>query len=428
MKIVLLIIGLLLAAYFSGTETAFVSVTLIEAEVWLKKKLRGARWVYHFLSQPDRYLITVLIGNNIAIIAFSSLSTYYLSSYLSYLGILLFNSFFLLIFGEILPKTILRETARKTVRFLAFPLLLFRLLFYPLYLVMALVTRFLLRLLGQRSESLRGFFSRRDLEVLLRQGVSKGVISPGERVIISRVFRFSNRKVREVLVPRTEMVCLPISATVKEARQLVARSGFSRLPVYGKNLDDIRGVLYAKDLIRMPRTLKEILREPMFVPQSVLCSELLHQMRAKHVTMAIVIDEFGGTAGLVTLEDIVEELFGEIRDEFDESTDRLRRLPNGDLLVSARAEVERINEAMNWNLPTGNYETIGGLILERLGRIPRAGENIRVDGYLIRVLRADHRRVRFVKIRQLRQSYQVQDSSGMEPEEKGKSGNGDADR
>ncbi len=404
MKILLLIVGLVLSAFFSGTETAFVSVTLIEAEVWLKKKLRGARWVHYFLSHPDRYLITVLIGNNIAVIAFSSLSTYFLTPYLSYLAILLFNSVLILLFGEILPKTLLRETARKTVRILAFPLLAFRVFFYPLYLVLAMVTSFLMRLVGQRSGTLSSFFSRRDLEVLLRQGVSKGVISPGERKIISRVFQFSNRRIKEVLVPRTEIVGLPVTATVKEARDLITRTGFSRIPIYGKNLDDIRGVLYAKDLIRRPRTLKEILRKPMFVPHSVLCSDLLRQMRAKHVTIAIVIDEYGGTAGLVTLEDIVEELFGEIRDEFDEQTERVRRLPNGDLLVSGRAEVDHINELMNWNLPTGNYETVGGLILERLGRIPRTGENIRVNGYLIHVLRADHRKVRFVKIHRLREA------------------------
>ena len=404
MKLFLLILGLLFSAFFSGTETAFVSVTLIEAEVWLKKKLRGARWAYYFLSHPDRYLITVLIGNNIGIVAFSSLSTYFLSPYLSYLAILLFNSAFILVFGEILPKTILREVARKVVRVLAYPLLFFRILFYPLYLFLALMTSLIMKLLGQERMNLRNFFSRQDLEMLLRQGVSKGVVSAGERKIISRVFRFSNRRVRDVLVPRTEMVCLPVTASVKDARELVARTGFSRIPVYGKNLDDIQGILYAKDLLLKPRSIREILREAMFVPQSVLCADLLKQMRARHVTIAIAIDEFGGTAGLVTLEDIVEELFGEIRDEFDEKAVQIRRLSSGDILASGRAEVEQINELARWQLPTGNYETIGGLILNVLGRIPRAGEKIRVDGYLIHILRADSRRVRFVKIHPLQKS------------------------
>jgi CBS domain containing-hemolysin-like protein len=400
MEIALLVFGLILSAFCSGTETALVSTTLIEAEIWLKKKRKAARWVYYFLSHPDRYLITILVGNNIGIVLFSSVATHYLSPYIGYFLILVFNSFFLLLFGEILPKTLMLELARKAVRFLVLPLILLRWLFWPLYPFLYFISRIVLKLAGERESGLQEFLTKKDLEVLLREGANHGVVAPEERKIISRVFRFSNRKVREVLVPRTEMVCVPATASIAEVKKTIMKSGHSRLPVYGKNLDDIRGAVYAKDLLLRPKRLKDILRDVLFVPQGMLCSELLKQMRAKHQTIAIVVDEYGGTAGLVTIEDLVEELFGEISDEYDGRAVRIRRLADGSVLASARTEVHVLNDELEWELPLGAYETVGGMILSHIGRIPHEGEIVKIDGYEIEILRADRKRIRFVKIRQ----------------------------
>lgn len=398
MKISVLILSLLLSAFFSGSETAFVSISFIEAQVWLKRKMSGAKWIFYFVSHPDRYLITILIGNNIAIITFSSLTTYYLEAYLSYFFILIINSIFLLTLGEILPKTFFRELAHKIVKYLAVPLLFFRWLFYPLYLFLDFFITASFKLFGQSKENLSNYFTKKDLEILLREGEKGGVIDPRERKIMSRVFRLSNRKVREVNIPRTEIMTINTNDSLENAIEIFNSSGFSRIPVIDQNLDHIKGIVYAKDLLTDPKNLADIIRDCFFIPQTILCSDLLKKMQKKHITIAISLDEYGGTAGLITLEDIVEELFGEISDEFDDRLIRMKKLSNHELLVSARAEIHVVNDKMHWNLPLGNYETISGMILDHLGRIPQVDESFKVEEYSIAVLRGDKHRLRFVKI------------------------------
>lgn len=398
MKVLLLLVALVLSAFFSGTETAFVSVSLLEVQVWLKRKISGARLIHFFSARPDRYLITTLIGTNVAVVTFTSFSTYYLQPYLNDFVILLFNSLFLLVIGEIIPKTVFRETARKILKYLAPPLLLFRWLFYPLTVLLSFVISVIMKISGQKEERLTTYFSKKDLEILLRESERVGTIDPGEGRIISRIFRLSKCRVKEVLVPRTEMVTLHGSTDIQKVREIFAESGLSRIPVIGETMDEIVGVVYAKDLLSKPKQLQEILREVYFVPQTVLCSELLNKMRAKHTTFAIALDEFGGTAGLVTLEDIVEELFGEINDEFDVKITRIKKVSENEWIVSGRTEIDFINDRMDWHLPKGNYETVSGMILKYLGRIPAEGEEIKIRDYHLTVLRADRKRIRFMKI------------------------------
>ncbi|HDL17710.1 MAG TPA: HlyC/CorC family transporter, partial [Bacteroidetes bacterium] len=281
---------------------------------------------------------------------------------------------------------------------LAPPLLFFRWLFYPLFLLLSLVISLVMRISGQKEETLANYFTKKDLEILLRESEKVGTIDPREGEIISRVFRLSKCRVKEVLVPRTEMVTLRSGSDMQKVRETFADTGLSRIPVVGKTLDEIVGVAYAKDLFSRPKQLQEILREVHFVPQTVLCSELLQKMRVKHATFAIALDEFGGTAGLVTLGDIVEELFGEISDEFDVKMTRMKKVSENEWIVSGRTEIGFINKEMNWHLPEGKYETISGMILENLGRIPAEGEKIEIQDYRITILRADRKRLRFVKV------------------------------
>jgi CBS domain containing-hemolysin-like protein len=256
-----------------------------------------------------------------------------------------------------------------------------------------------MRVLGQNNQNLSSFFTKQDLEVLLREGEQGGSIDPVERKIITKVLRLSNRHVREVMIPRTEMVTLPPNVLIKEAKEIFQQSGFSRLPIIGENLDDIKGIVCAKDLLNQPKCIEDISRDVMYVPQTILCSDLIKQMKVKHITLAIALDEYGGTAGLVTVEDIIEELFGEISDEFDDRMIRMKKLSEHEILANGKAEIFLVNEKMKWKLPHGNYETVGGMILDQLGKIPEVDEIIKIDGFTITVLRVDDQRIRFVKIR-----------------------------
>ncbi len=397
-QILLLILAVLLCAFFSGSETAFVSTTLYETEIWLKRKRFGAAAAHRFVRKPEALLVTILVGNNVAIVAFSTAVTYYLQGVVNDFLILLFNSFIILIFAEILPKTILREKAHQTVRYLAIPMLFFYYVMYPIVWAVNLFSKALLFLLQTDPRHVHQFFSRRDMEILIREGTGSGIVEESEQKIITRLFRLSELKVREVMVPRTEMVVLRISDSIAKVTRTIERHRFSRYPIIRQKLDNVVGLVLAKDLLKKPQRLQEILRPVLFVPESKLCLDMLREFQQKKMSLAVVIDEYGGTAGLITLEDIVEELFGEIRDEHDRETRVFKRVGKNTIIASGRAEIHDLNRDLGWDLPTGNYETVGGLIIEREGRIPKPGEVIQVGRYRIQVVRASPKKIQVVKI------------------------------
>ena len=399
-QIVLLIIILLLSAFFSGSETAFVSTSIYETEIWLRRKRFGAKQTHLFVQRPEMLLVTILVGNNIAIVTFSSIFTYRLQGVLNDFFILLLNSFIVLIFAEILPKTILREKSHAAVRFLSIPMLIFHYLMLPLIRVVDLLTKVILIFLKTNPKQVHQFFNRRDLEILIREGSGKGAVEELEQKIITRLFRLSELRVLEIMVPRMEMATVNLSDDIPKVIRIVEAYKFSRYPVIEGSLDHIVGMILAKDLLKNPSSVKEILREVYFVPETKPGIDMLQEFQQRKISMAIVIDEYGGTSGLVTLEDIVEELFGEIRDEYDFERKTFKAIAPGVVIASARAEIHDLNRELNWKLPTGNYETIGGLILENKHNIPKPGEVISIAGYRIQVVKATRKKILIVKIKE----------------------------
>jgi len=399
MKILLLIITLFLSGFFSGSEIAFVSVSRIQIEIWLRKKLKGAANAFYLSSQPERFLSTVLIGTNIVNITFASLITYYLQAYFNDFLIVLFNSAILLLLGEIIPKTICRKMAHRWVRVLALPLRFFHLLFFPVIKAINFVVNGILIFLGQTQETTSSFFSRRDIEILIREGEQIGIVGKEEWKIISRLFRLSSRQAREIMVPRTEIVFVQITDSMAQVKKTFQQCSYSRLPVIEEDLDHICGIVHSADLLKKPSHLKQILRKATFVPESKRCFDLLRQMKKEKISLVILIDEYGGTSGLVTLEDIMEELFGDIQDEYDKEYQLFQLLRDGSIIADGRAEVRQINEQLNTSLPLGNYETINGLILQTVGRIPKTGEQIQIDHYRIKIIKASGKRVEIVNLR-----------------------------
>ncbi|NOY77977.1 MAG: HlyC/CorC family transporter [Calditrichaeota bacterium] len=397
-QILLLIAMLLLSAFFSGSETAFVSVTLYETEIWLRKGRIGAKQAHRFIQRPEMLLVTILVGNNIAIVTFSSVVTYYFQGVLNDGVILLLNSFIILIFAEILPKAILREKAHSVVRFLAIPMLVFHYVMLPIIVVVNSFSKFLLLFFRVNPRQMHQFFNRRDMEILIREGAKSGVVEESEQEIITRIFRLSRLRVREIMVPRTDMVSIDLADDIPTIIQTVQAFRFSRYPVINKRVDNVVGLVLAKDLLKRPASVKEILREVYFVPESKLCIDLLHEFRQKKISLAVVVDEYGGTSGLVTLEDIIEELFGEIQDEYDFEPKLFKRVAPNTVIASARAGINDLNRELNWNLPAGNYETIGGLILERTHGIPPSGATLEVNGYRIQIMKATKKRILVLKL------------------------------
>lgn len=392
-------VALSFSAFFSGSETALISANRFRLEVWVHRGVKRARQAFEFLEAPEHFLTTTLVGNNIAVVAASSLMAIFLDPYLNGFIITLVSSAFLLIFGEILPKSIARERATGFTLHVSYYLRIFYVVFFPLIWSVMKLSQLLLKLLGFENESVKSFFTRKDLAMLVREGEQAGLVNKEERGLISRFILRGNQKIREVMVPRTDMVVVKAGLSVGEVSNILQKTGYSRLPVVGKTIDDILGMITVRDiLLENPNRIKDILREVLFIPETANMARLLKEMQEKHISMSIVVDEYGGTAGLVSLEDIVEEFFGDIQDEFDEESSLYRKIGPGQIDVNARIEIDELNERFRLQFPEGNYQTLGGLLLDQLGRIPKRGEKIEVSGCTLNVLSAFRKKVNWVRI------------------------------
>ena len=232
----------------------------------------------------------------------------------------------------------------------------------------------------------------------MQESHKAGMVNKKESDIIGKVLNLGNQRVYEAMRPRTEIVGAEINSTIDEVFALFIDSGYSKLPVYDESLDNIKGIIYANDLFKSPEDVKSILREAIFVPETKKSLEMLNEFLNKQITIAIVIDEFGGTAGLVTIEDIFEEMFGEIKDEYDVEENICRKISENTYLISGKVEVDFINEKYDLNIPSGNYETIAGYITSEIGRIPVEGEVVSIDGYSISIVRANNIRIDVVRL------------------------------
>jgi len=397
-EIIIIIISLVLTFYFAGTETAFISVNRVRIEVWRRQKSKAGEIIAKFLLKPEKFIYTTLVGNNIANVAFASFATIYFNRFLDEKVTWLLITGITVLWGEIIPKTLFRSLADWIIRKVAHLLQIFYYIFLPMIWLVNEISKFLLRVLHHPEQEITHFFTQKDVEILIRESQDQAKIDEQESKILSRILHLRYLPVREVMIPRTEIVAVPEDISVKELTTVFQKSGFTRIPVYRDNLDNIIGIIYLKDLFRHPETVKEILREAMFVPETKRCSSLLTEFRQKNTTVAIVIDEYGGTAGLVTTEDIIEELVGEIIDEFDATTVLIRRIDDKTYSVNARIEPERLKEKLGIDLPEGDYETLAGFIINYLRRIPRREESFEFNGIKFIVTRATRRKVEWVRI------------------------------
>jgi CBS domain containing-hemolysin-like protein len=263
------------------------------------------------------------------------------------------------------------------------------------------VVAILLRLVGGSRADVRQFVSREELKLLLQLEPGEVSVSVQEAEMIDKIFDLGDTTVRAVMVPLVDVVMLPATATAADAVALIRQRGFSRIPVHGERETAVIGLVNAMDLLRrggQVRAVTELMRPPTFVPETKRIDDLLREMQKGRTPLVVVVDEYGGATGIVTLEDIVEEIVGEIQDEHDRTPASVERLPDGSYWVAARTRVDELNEALDWSLPKQDFETVAGLVLATLHRIPRTGEEFQVPGYTITVLEAEARRVAAVKI------------------------------
>jgi len=389
----------------SAAEMAFIAANRLRLRHLAEEGHRVAADYLEAFRHPAGVLSTAMIGVTVAHIVASSAVTFALMPHLGRTAAALVATVVLtpvmLVFGEIIPKAVAREWATSLILKLYRPLVWASALLAPFVAFSQAVVSLLLRLAGGSQPDVRQFVSREELKNLLQMEPGEANVTTQEAEMIDNIFDLGETTVREVMVPLVDVAMLPETASPTDAVALIQQRGFSRLPVFSDRETNVVGVVTAMDLLRRgagAATLRELMRPPRFVPESKRIDDLLREMQKDRVHLAIVVDEYGGATGIVTLEDVVEEIVGDIEDEHDRTPASVERLPDGSYWVAARTNIDELNEALDWTLPKRDYETIAGLVLSTLGRIPRTGEEFQVPGYTITVLEADSRRVMAVKI------------------------------
>ena len=398
--ILLLVLLVILSAFFSGSEIAYVTGNKLKIEIKARKNSLAARSALYFTNNPQNFFSVILIGNSIVSISFASLSALFLVRIFGFneITILIISTFILLIFGELLPKYLSSEIPDRIVFISALPIRIISFILYPFVKTTSWISTLFTKSSSLTGWSVNYLFDKEDMETLVKESHEAGVVNQKESDIISRILDVGDQRVYEAMRPRTDVVGIDIESTVEEALDIFIESEYSKHPVYEGSLDNIKGVIFAHDLFQFPQNLQSIIREIIFVPETKRSFDMLNEFLSKRVSIAVVIDEFGGTAGIVTMEDIIEELFGEIKDEYDIDEEIFRKISQDTYLISGKVEVDLINEKYKLNIPYGDYETLGGYITSRLGRIPAQGERVTIDNFNILIAKGNNTRVDVMKI------------------------------
>ena len=390
--------------FFSAAEMAFIAANRPRLRHLAEQGSATAAAYLEAFRHPERVLSTAMMGVTVAHIVAASATTWSLLPRLGGLApvvVTLVLTPVMLVFGEIIPKAVARAWATSLILRLYRPLLWTSVVLMPFVAFANLVVGLTLRLYGVRQADTRAFVSREELKALLQMEPGEAEVTTQEAELIDNIFDLGDTTVREVMVPLVEVAMLPDSASPQDAIALIQERGFSRLPIYRQRETNIVGIVAAMDLLSRgaeAATLDELKRPPYYVPETKRIDDLLREMQRSRAHMAVVVDEYGGSTGVVTLEDILEQIVGEIHDEHERAPASAERLPDGSYRVAARTNIDELNEAFDWTLPKQDYETVAGLVLATLGRVPRAGEMFQIPGYTLTVLEADTRRVTAVKI------------------------------
>jgi len=403
-----LLLLILLSGFFSGAEIALYSSGKVRIRRLADEGSERALLVSERLQRPNRLLATILIWNNLVNILATAIATGLAIQFFGNRGIGIATgvmTFLILVFGEITPKGYCTKNAVEVSLKIGKPISWLMRLSSPLISLITAFTNRLITLLGGEPKIGLPFVTEEEIKLLVSIGEAEGTIEKEEKEMISGVFEFGETVAKEVMIPRIDIDRIEATKPLEEAMGLVLQTGHSRTPVYDENIDNIIGILFTKDLLRYMKegkggmAVKEGMREAIFIPESKALPELLKEMREKRNQMAIVVDEYGGTEGLITLEDILEEIVGEILDEYDVEEAGIQKQPDGSVRIDARTDIDEVNEAFHIPLPSTEFETIGGLVFNTLQKVPVPGDRVTIEGVELIVEKMRGRRISKVKMR-----------------------------
>jgi len=399
-------------AFFSGSEIAIISVSRVELKKRLKKGDRAAVLLNELLKEPEKILATTLIGTNVATVTAATLFTTYIVSYYAniYPFVSEYPELFTVIsltpltitFGELIPKSLFQKYSDKIAFKIVYPLYFFHRIFRPLGMLITFVAKLLTDLLGDKSTK-NPFVTKEELELLV-ESASRSAFEKTERKILKNVLRLKEKTLGDIYVPLVNVVAVNLNSRVKEALRLFNKTGFSKLPVYKERFDDIVGYILITDLLDVDdkyASVKRFMRPILILPEYMNLLDAMKEFKKAKTQMAAVVDEFGSTLGIVTIEDILEEIVGKIDDEFGSFESKVKKLPDGSLLVDGDVEITEINRFLKTSLPSdSDYVTVAGFILKTLGRFPKKGEVIKYHNIELKVEDMDKKHIKKVKIKE----------------------------
>jgi len=393
-----ILVTILLSAWFAGAETAFLSFNKLYLPTWLNKKKKGAGSVEYLVNHPERFLVTTLTGNNIINVLYASLIALYLTKYgVSEQAIVIIAPLILLIAGEAVPKTIARQTADRIILPVGSGLVGIRLALWPITRLLELGVLRLQQRLGLSKTDMGRMLSRAEITAAIQEAGQKGDIPIASRPLIRGLLRISEERVSDIMTPRTAVVGLALKTPIDEARRVMQESGFSNLPCYKDDLDDVAGVVTVKLLLSSVADLTSAMQPLPMIPESLPVIKLLVWFRHQNTNFAGVIDEYGGFAGIVTREDLVEEMVGPIQDEYDLKNTGMIQITKHVWWINAHTKLSQIAMLTGFE-PKAEHASIGGLVTELAGDIPEVGTLFELHDGIIQVMRADQQGVRMVRL------------------------------
>lgn len=403
-QLIVIVILLVLSAFFSSSETALTTVNKHKLRSLMEGGNKSAAKVLKITENSGKLLSTILIGNNIVNIYASSLTTTWATDVFGskYIGLATGAlTLLVLIFGEITPKTIATQKAISLSMVFAYPISFLMTVFTPVIWLLNIITGLIFKILRIDPNAGEGAMTESELRTIVDVSHEDGVIEQEERFMISNVVDFGDALAKDVMIPRADIICADVSSTYDELVKIFMEETYSRMPIYEESKDSVIGILYLKDLFFYSEThdtkdfdVRNILRKPVFVHEYQRTSQLFSDLKTSAVTMAIVLDEYGVTSGIITMEDLIEEIVGEIRDEYDDDEDDfIRKIADNQYDIDASIKLDDLNDALDTSLKSNNYDSLGGLVIEILDKLPDEGDIATTENITLKVTKVEKNRI-----------------------------------
>lgn len=404
-QIIGLIILIILSSFFSASETALISISKIRVRHMVEENIKGANRVKELTDNPSSLLASILVGNNVVNIASSSLATVLAISLIGSRGVAISTiimTIVVLIFGEITPKTLASQNSEQISLRVANPIFIISKMLKPVVIITTTISKFFIKLLGGKSDSNKPFITEDELKTMVDVSEEEGILKSEEKDMIHNVFQFGDLYAKDVMVQRVDIIALDIEESLDKIISVIKEEGFSRIPIYSNTIDNIVGILNVKDIIFMEDTkgfsLKNYMREITYTYEFRKVTELFKDMNKNRQHMVVVLDEYGGTVGIVTIEDLIEEIVGDISDEYDDEEPEIYVVKEDEYIVEGSVRIEDINELIGTKIESEEFDSIGGFIIGVLGRFPNISEEIIYSNYRFIIEDIDRNRIKKIRI------------------------------